>query len=77
MLEKSEEAIKNGESRDIGSTGNTTQDEDKQNKLTLEKIERAIKNGESRDIGSTGNTTEDEDKQNTLQKAKKLSNTDL
>ena len=43
----------------------------------LEKSEEAIKNGESRDIGSTGNTTEDEDKQNTLQKAKKLSNTDL
>jgi hypothetical protein len=57
--------------------GNITQDEDKQNKLTLEKIERAIKNGESRDIGITGNTTQDEDKQNTLQKAKKLSNTDL
>ena len=61
---------------DIGSTGNTTQDEDKQNKLTLEKIERTIKNVESREIGPTKTFWRQSKHKNTTQKTKTMSNTD-
>jgi hypothetical protein len=47
-IEKTERAIKNGQSRETGNLGYTGQ--------RLEKTERAIKNGQSKETGNIGYT---------------------
>jgi hypothetical protein len=49
-LEKTEGAIKNGQSRETGSTGYIRH----RSKINVREYQRAIKNGQSRETGDTG-----------------------